>query len=124
MQEEYEMRVRLVDRMLTAFGVTDPERIKAVVDCTAGIPWLVPPAPGEEPTKRLLFALAVQGAALEQTFGAPGPGSIMQAAKKIAGTVTSASGHVAERRWVKAASFALLGTAESELLQLGSGKEG
>jgi hypothetical protein len=115
-------RVGCVAKAMKAFGIVDEDRIMAIVDLTCGIPWLVPPVRGEEYSPTPLFAAAVARAALGKTFGAPGPGDIMQAAVDIAGKTRSQSGHESQRPWVaKAMDPAIaLGVESSELLEIGS----
>lgn len=96
-------RIGIVSKAMKAFGIVDIDRIKSIVDLTSGIPWLVPPIRGESYTPALLFAAAVAKASLGKTFGAPGPGDIMEAAVQIAGKTRSESGHESIRPWVKAA---------------------
>lgn len=114
-------RVGCVAKIMKAFGVVDDGRIKAIVDLTCGIPWLVPPVRGEEYVAVPLFAAAVARAALGKTFGAPGPGDIMQAAIDIAGTTRSQSGHESKRAWVTKAMDPLvsLGIDAKDLIAIG-----
>lgn len=116
-------RVGVVTKALKAFGIEDPERIKAIVDLTIGIPWLVPPTRGEDNPPALLFAAAVTRAALGKTFGAPGPGDILQAAIDIAGRVRSDQGHESMRKWVGEAMdpAKALGVPREKLIEVGMG---
>lgn len=116
-------RVGCVAKVMKAFGIVDAERIKAIVDLTCGIPWIIPPIRGEaQGEPRPLFAAAVARAALGKTFGAPGPGDIMQAAIDIAGKVRSESGHETTRLWVKEAldPVKALGVSMEDLVGIGS----
>lgn len=115
-------RIGIVSKAMKAFGIVDIERIKAIVDITAGIPWLVPPIRGESYSPTLLFAAAVARASLGKTFGAPGPGDIMEAAVEIAGKTRSQSGHESVRPWVKAAMDPILalGIDHEEVLRISS----
>ena len=118
-ETEYELRTRLVARMLAGTSDNPAEsRIEAITDLTLGIPWYVPPPPGEAPTRTLLFAHAVQAASLAATYGAPGPGHIMEAAIELAGRTVSSQGHSSMRRWVVAARFKSLGAGPVELLSV------
>lgn len=118
-------RVAVVSKAMKAFGVTDLERIKAIVDLTIGIPWLVPPpVRGEDPNPPApLFAAAVTRAALSKTFGPPGPGDILQAAIELAGTVRADQGTPSPRRWVAEAMdpAKALGISTRDLVALNSG---
>jgi hypothetical protein len=101
--EERAIRIACVSKALAAFGEVSDETAAAIVDLTSGIPFYVPPAPGEKPTRDLLFPRAVVEAALNVTHGKVKPGDIMAAAISIAGTTRTDQGHSAERRWVKIA---------------------
>lgn len=121
---ELAARVVVVSKAMKAFGITDDGRIRAIVDLTIGIPWLVPPVRGDEPGEPApLFAAAVTRAALGKTFGPPGPGDILAAAIELAGTVRSDQGHSAPRRWVAAAMdpAKALGVSTESLTAIGSG---
>lgn len=121
---ELAARVAVVSKAMKAFGVTDIERIKAIVDLTIGIPWLVPPVRGEEPKPPTpLFAAAVTRAALSKTFGPPGPGDILEAAIALGGTTRTDQGHSSPRRWVAEAMdpAKVLGIDANDLAQIGSG---
>ncbi len=121
--QERALRTKVILDMLTGFGIEDPKRAAAVVKLTGGIPWLVPPFPGEQPTRDLLFLPSISKAALASTYGAPNPGLIMEAAIELAGKVRSESGHMSERRWVKAARNPrhMFGMDEAEFEQLTAG---
>ena len=114
-------RIGIVTKAMKAFGVVDTDRIKAIVDITSGIPWLVPAIRGEEYSPSLLFAAAVARAALGKTFGAPGPGDIMESAIEIAGKSRSQSGHESIRPWVKLAMDPIvsLGIDHEDSLHIG-----
>lgn len=121
---ELAARVAVVAKAMKAFGVTDPERVKAIVDLTIGIPWLVPPVRGEDPQPAApLFAAAVTRAALGKTFGPPGPGDILEAAVALAGTTRTDQGHSAQRRWVAEAMdpAKALGVSRDSLVAIGAG---
>lgn len=122
---ELAARAAVVSKAMKAFGISEPERIKAIVDLTIGIPWLVPPVPGEpaETPARPLFAAAVTRAALGKTFGAIGPGDILQAAVELAGTLRTDQGHSSTRKWVAEAMdpAKALGISTRDLVALNSG---
>lgn len=116
-------RVAVVSKAMKAFGIEDTGRIKAIVDLTVGIPWLVPPVRGEEDKAAApLFAAAVARAALSKSFGAPGPGDILQAAIDLAGTIRSDSGHTSQRKWVFEAMepAKALGIPMDRLIEIGT----
>lgn len=117
-------RIAVVSKAMKAFGIADLDRIKAIVDLTIGIPWLVPPVRGEDPKPPApLFAAAVTRAALGKTFGPPGPGDILQAAIELAGTTRTDQGHASPRRWVAEAMdpAKALGIPTTQLVEIGAG---
>lgn len=117
-------RVGIVTKAMQAFGITDSARVKAIVDLTIGIPWISPPRRGEDPKPPVpLFAAAVARAAMSKTYGAPGPGDILDAAIEIDGRITTEQGHTSMRRWVHEAMdpAKALGIPTARLLEIGSG---
>lgn len=118
-------RIAVVSKAMKAFGVIDEERIKAIVDLTIGIPWLVPPVPGEKSQPTPLFAAAVTRAALGKTFGAPGPGDILESAVALAGTIRTDQGHTSTRKWVIEAMnpAKALGVTHERLVEVGIGPQ-
>ena len=98
---EMAMRVACMLKMMTAFGVTDKERIQAMVEMTSGIPWRIPEFRGNEDAGEFLFSRAVVKAGLSKTFGAPTPADVMEAAISIGGNSRSEQGHTSPRQWVR-----------------------
>ena len=94
-------RMGVVTKMMMCFGVTDKDRIKAIVEATSGIPWFIPKFRGNEDAGDLLFPIAVQMAGQKTTYGAPSQGHITEAAVSLAGTVKSDQGHSSDREWVR-----------------------
>ena len=93
-------RMGVVTKMMLCFGVTDKDRIKAIVEATSGIPWFVPAFRGNKDAGDLLFPIAVQIAGQKTTYGAPSQGHITEAAIVLAGRAVSDQGHTTSRRWV------------------------
>jgi hypothetical protein len=124
MDQEMVARMAVVSRMLMCFGVTDEDRIQAIVEATSSIPWFVPAFRGNKDAGDLLFPIAVQVAGQKTTYGAPSQGHITEAAVSLAGTVTSDQGHSSERKWVRQMrnNPAPLGMSRDEMMSIDAPK--